>query len=227
MRIMRIIKTVFLVMITFLLTLLIQLPAYMGITAFQESVLLKLAVMIGLGLAILALLSVIRRGMVKNQVFSREKLNIFKIVGMTALVFTGQTFLNLLWQYLRLSPSDSNALDTANQLNSDNFWVMALSVILFAPVLEEFLYRGILLEKTAQYFPKHPQMVILFSAILFAFFHTWSFSVAFLGHFITGCYLGYLYMCNRITTDNILAHSLYNAFILIIQILFGVVQIGG
>ncbi|HEM3195794.1 TPA: CPBP family intramembrane metalloprotease [Streptococcus suis 10581] len=224
---MRIIKTVFLVMITFLLTLLIQLPAYMGITAFQESVLLKLAVMIGLGLAILALLSVIRRGMVKNQVFSREKLNIFKIVGMTALVFTGQTFLNLLWQYLRLSPSDSNALDTANQLNSDNFWVMALSVILFAPVLEEFLYRGILLEKTAQYFPKHPQMVILFSAILFAFFHTWSFSVAFLGHFITGCYLGYLYMCNRITTDNILAHSLYNAFILIIQILFGVVQIGG
>ncbi|WP_239517204.1 CPBP family intramembrane glutamic endopeptidase [Streptococcus suis] len=227
MRIMRIIKTVFLVMITFLLTLLIQLPAYMGITAFQESVLLKLAVMIGLGLAILALLSVIRRGMVKNQVFSREKLNIFKIVGMTALVFTGQTFLNLLWQYLRLSPSDSNALDTANQLNSDNFWVMALSVVLFAPVLEEFLYRGILLEKTAQYFPKHPQMVILFSAILFAFFHTWSFSVAFLGHFITGCYLGYLYMCNRITTDNILAHSLYNAFILIIQILFGVVQIGG
>ncbi|HEL2203331.1 CPBP family intramembrane metalloprotease [Streptococcus suis] len=224
---MRIIKTVFLVMITFLLTLLIQLPAYMGITAFQESVLLKLAVMIGLGLAILALLSVIRRGMVKNQVFSREKLNIFKIVGMTALVFTGQTFLNLLWQYLRLSPSDSNALDTANQLNSDNFWVMALSVVLFAPVLEEFLYRGILLEKTAQYFPKHPQMVILFSAILFAFFHTWSFSVAFLGHFITGCYLGYLYMCNRITTDNILAHSLYNAFILIIQILFGVVQIGG
>ncbi|AWL27101.1 CPBP family intramembrane glutamic endopeptidase [Streptococcus suis] len=224
---MRIIKTVFLVIITFLLTLLIQLPAYMGITAFQESVLLKLAVMIGLGLAILALLSVIRRGMVKNQVFSREKLNIFKIVGMTALVFTGQTFLNLLWQYLRLSPSDSNALDTANQLNSDNFWVMALSVVLFAPVLEEFLYRGILLEKTAQYFPKHPQMVILFSAILFAFFHTWSFSVAFLGHFITGCYLGYLYMCNRITTDNILAHSLYNAFILIIQILFGVVQIGG
>ncbi|MFX3888882.1 CPBP family intramembrane glutamic endopeptidase [Streptococcus suis] len=227
MRIMRIIKTVFLVMITFLLTLLIQLPAYMGITAFQESVLLKLAVMIGLGLAILALLSVIRRGMVKNQVFSREKLSIFKIVGMTALVFTGQTFLNLLWQYLGLSLSDSNALDTVNQLNSDNFWVMALSVVLFAPVLEEFLYRGILLEKTAQYFPKHPQMVILFSAILFAFFHTWSFSVAFLGHFITGCYLGYLYMCNRITTDNILAHSLYNASILIIQILFGMVQIGG
>ncbi|WP_321537566.1 type II CAAX endopeptidase family protein [Streptococcus suis] len=227
MRIMRIIKTVFLVMITFLLTLLIQLPAYVGITAFQESVLLKLAVMIGLGLAILALLSVIRRGMGKNQVFSREKLNIFKIVGMTALVFTGQTCLNLLWQYLGLSTSDSNALDIVNQLNSENFWVMALSVVLFAPVLEEFLYRGILLEKTAQYFPKHPQMVILFSAILFAFFHTWSFSVAFLGHFITGCYLGYLYMCNRITTDNILAHSLYNAFILIIQILFGVVQIGG
>ncbi|WP_105151364.1 CPBP family intramembrane glutamic endopeptidase [Streptococcus suis] len=224
---MRIIKTVFLVMITFLLTLLIQLPAYVGITAFQESVLLKLAVMIGLGLAILALLSVIRRGMGKNQVFSREKLNIFKIVGMTALVFTGQTCLNLLWQYLGLSTSDSNALDIVNQLNSENFWVMALSVVLFAPVLEEFLYRGILLEKTAQYFPKHPQMVILFSAILFAFFHTWSFSVAFLGHFITGCYLGYLYMCNRITTDNILAHSLYNAFILIIQILFGVVQIGG
>ncbi|HFH9840234.1 TPA: lysostaphin resistance A-like protein [Streptococcus suis] len=224
---MKIIKSIGLAVGTLLLTLLIQFPAYVGITAFQESVLLKLAVMIGLGLAILALLSVIRRGMVKNQDFSREKLNIFKIVGMTALVFTGQICLNLLWQYLGLSLSDSNALDTVNQLNSDNFWVMALSVVLFAPVLEEFLYRGILLEKTAQYFPKHPQMVIVFSALLFAYCHTWSFSVAFLGHFITGAYLGYLYMCNRRMTDTILAHSFYNASILLLQILFGLVQIGG
>ncbi|MCO8214064.1 hypothetical protein NKE72_08020 [Streptococcus suis] len=104
---MKTIKSIGLAMGTLLLTLLIQFPAYVGITAFQERVLLKLAVMTGLDLAILALLSVIRRGMVKNQVFSREKLNIFKIVGMTALVFTGQTFLNLLWQYLGLSPSDS------------------------------------------------------------------------------------------------------------------------
>ncbi|MCO8214065.1 CPBP family intramembrane metalloprotease [Streptococcus suis] len=49
---------------------------------------------------------------------------------------------------------------------------MALLVVLFAPVLEEFLYRGILLEKTAQYFPKYPQMVIVFSALLFAYCHT-------------------------------------------------------
>lgn len=146
---------------------------------------------------------------------------------MTALVFTGQTCLNLFWQYLGLSLSDSNAMDTVNQLNSDNFGVMALSVVLFAPVLEEFLYRGILLEKTAQYFPKHPQMVIVFSALLFAYCHTWNFSVAFLGHFITGAYLGYLYMCNRRMTDTILAHSFYNASILFLQILFGLVQIGG
>ncbi|HEP1837941.1 TPA: CPBP family intramembrane metalloprotease [Streptococcus suis] len=224
---MKIIKSVGLAVGTLLLTLLIQFPVYVGITAFQENMLLKLAVMIGLGLAILALLSVIRRGMVKNQVFSREKLNIFKIVGMTALVFAGQTCLNLLLQYLGLSLSDSNALDTVNQLNSDNFRVIALSVVLFAPVLEEFLYRGILLEKTAQYFPKYPQMVIVFSALLFAYCHTWSFSVAFLGHFITGAYLGYLYMCNRRMTDTILAHSFYNASILFLQILFGLVQIGG
>ncbi|CYV82287.1 TPA: CPBP family intramembrane metalloprotease [Streptococcus suis] len=224
---MKIIKSIGLAVGTLLLTLLIQFPAYVGITAFQESILLKLAVMIGLGLPILALLSVIRRGMMKHQVFSREKLNVLKIVGMTALVFTGQTCLNLFWQYLGLSLSDSNAMDTVNQLNSDNFGVMALSVVLFAPVLEEFLYRGILLEKTAQYFPKHPQMVIVFSALLFAYCHTWNFSVAFLGHFITGAYLGYLYMCNRRMTDTILSHSFYNASILFLQILFGLVQIGG
>lgn len=133
---MKIIKSIVLAVGTLLLTLLIQFPAYVGITAFQENVLLKLAVMIGLGLPILALLSVIRRGMMKHQVFSREKLNVLKIVGMTALVFTGQTCLNLFWQYLGLSLSDSNAMDTVNQLNSDNFGVMALSVVLFAPVLE-------------------------------------------------------------------------------------------
>lgn len=94
---MKIIKSIVLAVGTLLLTLLIQFPAYVGITAFQENVLLKLAVMIGLGLPILALLSVIRRGMMKHQVFSREKLNVLKIVGMTALVFTGQTCLNLFW----------------------------------------------------------------------------------------------------------------------------------
>ncbi|HFI0273619.1 hypothetical protein ODU07_08040 [Streptococcus suis] len=91
---MKIIKSIGLAVGTLLLTLLIQFPVYVGITAFQESILLKLAVMIGLGLPILALLSVIRRGMMKHQVFSREKLNVIKIVGMTALVFTGQTCLN-------------------------------------------------------------------------------------------------------------------------------------
>ncbi|WP_392365462.1 hypothetical protein [Streptococcus suis] len=80
---MKIIKSIGLAVGTLLLTLLIQFPVYVGITAFQENVLLKLAVMIGLGLAILALLSVIRRGMVRNQVFSREKLNIFNTIQKT------------------------------------------------------------------------------------------------------------------------------------------------
>lgn len=47
---MKIIKSIVLAVGTLLLTLLIQFPAYVGITAFQENVLLKLAVMIGLGL---------------------------------------------------------------------------------------------------------------------------------------------------------------------------------
>ncbi|MFX4014694.1 CPBP family intramembrane glutamate endopeptidase, partial [Streptococcus suis] len=70
---MKIIKSIVLAVGTLLLNLLIQFPDYVGITAFQENVLLKLAVMIGLVLPILALLSVIRRGMMKHQVFSREK----------------------------------------------------------------------------------------------------------------------------------------------------------
>ncbi|BCP56643.1 hypothetical protein SUT007_01010 [Streptococcus parasuis] len=87
---MNIIKSIGLAVGTLLQTLLIQFPAYVGITVFQEGVLLKLTVMIGLGLVILALLSVIRRGMVKDQVFSREKLNIFKIVGMRLWYLLGK-----------------------------------------------------------------------------------------------------------------------------------------
>ncbi|CYV50541.1 hypothetical protein [Streptococcus suis] len=75
---MKIIKSIGLAVGTLLLTLLIQFPVYVGITAFQENMLLKLAVMIGLGLAILALLSVIRRGMMKHQVFFKREAECFK-----------------------------------------------------------------------------------------------------------------------------------------------------
>ncbi|MGC4428744.1 hypothetical protein ABWL48_01080 [Streptococcus suis] len=68
---MKIIKSIGLAVGTLLLTLLIQFPAYVGITAFQENVLLKLAVMIGLGLAVLALLSVIRNDEASS-LFKRE-----------------------------------------------------------------------------------------------------------------------------------------------------------
>lgn len=209
------------VVFTLIFTLLVQLPAYLGIKT-QDSLILKIAIMTGLGLAIAALLYFIRKLIMKNQTFSRERLNVLKIVGMTALVFLGETFLNLFWQSIGISLNESNSLDIIQQLNSANFLVMAISVVIIAPVLEELLYRGILLEKTIQYFPKYSQIAIIFSAILFAYSHTWSFSVAFLGHFITGCYFGYLYNCNRRMTDSILAHSLFNAIILFLQILFGV-----
>ncbi|HFU3805243.1 TPA: hypothetical protein ACGO5D_002163 [Streptococcus suis] len=87
---MNIIKSIGLAVGTLLLTLLIQFPAYVGITVFQEGVLLKLTVMIGLGLVILALISVIRRGMVKNLSFSRERVNVLKIVGMRLWYLLGK-----------------------------------------------------------------------------------------------------------------------------------------
>lgn len=90
--------------------------------------------------------------------------------------------------------------------------VSFVTVGVVAPVLEEMLFRGVLLRGFLEHYPTLP--AILLSAVVFAGFH---FTLSQLPiAFGLGCFVGWLYWKTRSLWPCILAHMFYNMNIMVI-----------
>lgn len=110
----------------------------------------------------------------------------------------------------RILPQPSSANNTS-LLVQYNMLIAGVFVILIAPVLEEILFRGILVDKVG----------VVLSSILFSVIHIGSgdlYSIIYpaIIIFIIGSALGTTYKKTKSLLLVILAHSIYNIFILFI-----------
>jgi membrane protease YdiL (CAAX protease family) len=111
---------------------------------------------------------------------------------------------NLMMLYFPVAEEEHLAL---SRMLSGGF-VSIVSVCVIAPIIEEMLFRGIVLRSFLVSYSA--TSAILLSSLLFALFHltVTQLPVA----FIMGCLLGWLYFRTRSLWPSILAHFLYNSF---------------
>lgn len=129
--------------------------------------------------------------------------------------------INAVFRWLGLETSSGNNDDILRQLNSPNFGVMLLSLHVVAPILEEYLFRGIFLEKLLTDYPHHKGFALLLSAFLFAFSHTYSLSASLVSLMIGGLLFGYMYQRCRALRYPILSHILTNSLITLLHLVAG------
>lgn len=86
------------------------------------------------------------------------------------------------------------------------FWLMALVAVVFAPLGEEFLFRGYIYPVMRRF--GHPVFAIFFSGLLFSFFHFNMYAL--LPLFLFGMVLAYLYEVTGSIWAPMVAHGLFN-----------------
>lgn len=90
--------------------------------------------------------------------------------------------------------------------------VSLISTCLIAPLIEEMLFRGVILRAFLENYSVGN--AVLLSSLLFALFHMTvsQLPVA----FIVGCFLGWLYVRTRSLWPSIMGHFLYNSFAMLL-----------
>lgn len=203
---------------TILLSLLITLPTYLGISFFDGNIFLKLLTTAVTFLAILALLSFWRRRLVQETPV-QPPLPMTSLIIWTLASLLLEMASNLVFHWLGIGASSGNNGDILKQLNSSNFGVMLLSLHVVGPILEEYLFRGILLERLLIDYPHHKGFALCLSAFLFAYSHTYNLSPSLLSHMISGLLFSYLYQQSHQLKYSIFAHILTNTLITLFHLM--------
>ena len=149
---------------------------------------------------------------------------IFVFVTYITLIFSSYLIYNL-WSSIAYGTGRSKLVDfffRANlPLTTDKyiFALEALGLVCFAPLLEEFLFRGFLnnlLRGKVNTFVRMSIVSILFVAVHFPFYiQNW---IQFLAYLINSIVLFLVYERRRSLFDVILLHSLYNGLLVILFI---------
>jgi CAAX protease family protein len=103
-----------------------------------------------------------------------------------------------------------------------NFAILLISIIVIAPILEEFLFRAVLFNYFKKYFSRF--LAITFSSLIFALIHYSQAqklaNITILSSlFILGCFLCFLYEKQRSITAPIFLHATFN-LISILNLIF-------
>ena len=104
---------------------------------------------------------------------------------------------------------------TALAFRGVSIWVMVLSAVVFAPVVEELLFRKFMLDRLSGF---HPMTAILFTALLFGLAH--GNLEQFVGAFLDGILLGIVYYRTQNVVYPILLHATSNG----LAVLSGVIS---
>ena len=148
---------------------------------------------------------------------------IFVFVTYITLIFSSYLIYNL-WSSIAYGTGRSKLVDfffRANlPLTTDKyiFALEALGLVCFAPLLEEFLFRGFLnnlLRGKMNAFVRMSIVSILFTVAHMPYIHNW---IQFIDYLIGSIVLFLVYERRRSLFDSILLHSLYNGLLLILFI---------
>ncbi|MFV0379111.1 MAG: lysostaphin resistance A-like protein [Mangrovibacterium sp.] len=95
--------------------------------------------------------------------------------------------------------------------NDFGIWGAVLKVVIIAPIVEELIFRGIIMHGFMRNYPS--LLAIFFSGLLFALFHLnpWQFPAT----FMLGCLLGWVMIITRNILACILGHAINNLLVLL------------
>ncbi|WP_105301451.1 CPBP family intramembrane glutamic endopeptidase [Anaerococcus marasmi] len=120
----------------------------------------------------------------------------------------GNILVTIIMKLFESNPYINNVIETLNQAlsfsNNYEYALMILSVVLLAPILEEYLFRGILFAEVK----KSPKAKIIITALTFAIYHLNL--IQGLNTLFIGLVLGYIYYYRRNIKEVILVHMVNN-----------------
>lgn len=95
--------------------------------------------------------------------------------------------------------------------NKYGFWGILLRVAVIAPIVEESIFRGVIMHGLMRNYPK--LVAIFFSGLFFALFHLnpWQFSAT----FCLGCILGWIMIITQNIMACVLGHAINNLIVLL------------
>jgi len=105
-----------------------------------------------------------------------------------------------------IKPIPSEYIDVINELFSQNFWGVLAAVAIVTPIIEELVFRGVILEGLRLRYSA--KTAVISSAVLFGLMHglPW----AMINAFLLGLFLGWLMVKTGSLQLCIVAHALYN-----------------
>lgn len=134
-------------------------------------------------------------------------------IGIIFLGIFGMFFMNIITALLikltSSAPTSTNqsAINTVLKSQPDYMWGMILCSVLLAPILEELLYRGILMHLVS---PKLSYISVLASGIVFAIMHQGFTLVSFISYCGFGIILALVYKYTHSLSTSIITHAGYN-----------------
>lgn len=150
-----------------------------------------------------------------KSMFSMEKISIIFLIPMTITIVGLGFLLSEVANFTtRVLPMSDFWLKIFNSMTGDGFapWKGILGVVVVAPIVEEIIFRGIVLRGFLKHYSVRKS--ILLSALLFGIIHMnpWQF----VGAFVAGIILGWWYVKTNSITTTIFGHALNNGMSFII-----------
>lgn len=132
----------------------------------------------------------------------------------TGMVFILSSLNNILYYYIKLPTYLNQYINTI--LYEKNIIVSLLTIVIIAPITEEVLFRGIILNGLLNHYDK--RTAIILSSILFGLFHINPYQI--FAAIILGLFFGWIYYEFNSIKYPILVHAIYNFIpVFIIRIL--------
>ncbi|EHI70124.1 CPBP family intramembrane glutamic endopeptidase [Streptococcus ictaluri] len=212
---MKLLKLFFLIFLTILLSLVIQIPTYLGMNYFENNTVCKILIGLAVFLLIFGVLSLIRRKCFPN-IPRNQNISLRTTLQWTVLSFLLVIGINSSLLAMGFDVHSANNEDIIQELFSANMWFMMVGIHMFGPILEEMLFRGIFLESLIRLYPDNKYFNLSLSAFIFAFAHTYTVSFSLLDYFVGGLLYSVLYYRSRRLRDSVIAHILTNILITVI-----------
>ncbi|MDR0857909.1 MAG: CPBP family intramembrane metalloprotease, partial [Oscillospiraceae bacterium] len=147
--------------------------------------------------------------------FERPEMTKTAVFGVFALL-GGHALLNVLLGLLLQNPEMNESYSSVNTLlTSGSIPLRLITVAVLGPIVEEFIFRGILINRAVYWMPKWAAVVV--SALIFGALHGNLIQSAYA--FLAGLMFGYIYIKTRNIIACIAAHIAFNIYDQIIALL--------
>jgi membrane protease YdiL (CAAX protease family) len=211
----RISQAIGLIVVAMVLTVVFHIPVWIGTRPHTEIRPLAEEIVQSLALGLVIWYGFGRTGRSFRDVFPLQPFRValllpivLILLGVILLAAEINAALQVVW------PKPESMKEATQGLLGGSVWVTFLAMVVLAPVTEEFLFRGVILQGFLRNYTR--RKAILVSALLFALFHLnpWQFPVAFL----LGVVLGWWMTVTRSLLPCLFGHALGNSLRLLMSV---------